>query len=191
MENQPEKLNVPDDYSRTITSLIKKNHEFLSSHQEIRWYFVWNDDISIYGASTSIGLAINKKAAITSIQEGNKLELEYFLMHEIRHCFQKEVIDDYKKTGKSVVDSAIVEQWIKEKSHYQSAKNPDGSVNEAYFAQDCEMDAYAYSFAIMKYKYGSKANKLYLPESYKTSKVFQTILEGWLQTFCHREIRKL
>lgn len=100
------------------------------------------------------------------------MELKYFLMHEIRHYFQKEVIDDFKKTGSCVLSPTIVKKWISEKVHYQTAKNFDGPVNTTYFEQDCEMDAYAYSFAIMKFKYGSKANVLYLP----TAPIFGALL---------------
>ena len=50
-----------------------------------------------------------------------------------------------------------------------------------YFAQDMEMDAFAYSYAVMMYKYG-EVKYLYVPKAYHNNK-FDRIVNEWQVAF--------
>ena len=57
----------------------------------------------------------------------------------------------------------------------------DGNENAEYFAQDMELDAFAYSYAVMKYKYG-EVEYLYIPKAYRNEE-FDKIVAKWQETF--------
>lgn len=64
---------------------------------------------------------------------------------------------------------------------YITALDSNGGENEGYFTQDMEMDAYAYAFAVMKYKYG-EIKYLYVPDAYKNGE-FNNIVGEWIEAF--------
>ena len=74
----------------------------------------------------------------------------------------------------------FVKKWKYEGDHYIASCDNDGNENQAYFLQDSEMDAYAYSYAIMKYKYND-VSKLYVPPIYDEK--FYEIVDMWIKTF--------
>lgn len=58
--------------------------------------------------------------------------------------------------------------------------NTDGSENPKYFNQDMEFDAYAFAYAVMKYKYG-EISYLYKPTAYGNE--FDETVEDWCKAF--------
>ena len=110
------------------------------------------------------------------------IDIEYFLVHELRHIFQHLEIKDFECRKETIVDKDIIKKWIHESKHYVPASDTNGNENEAYFRQDCEMDAYAFSYALMKYKYGDdKIDCLYLPNIYGDE--FFSIVNNFLDFF--------
>ena len=94
-------------------------------------------------------------------------------------------MSDFKAGKETCVDPEIIEKWINENECYIRVLNEDGSENPSYFKQDMELDAYAFSYAVMKYKYGE------IPYLYKPTKVgeeFHEIVESWCQTFKNEQL---
>ena len=78
----------------------------------------------------------------------------------------------------------MVKQRIFEsnKENYVRALDDNGKENDNYFKQDIEIDAYAFSLAVMKYKYTEEEIKqLYVPTQFKDN--FWDIVNDWINYF--------
>lgn len=64
---------------------------------------------------------------------------------------------------------------------YVTALNKEGKENTGYFLQDMEMDAFAYAYAVMTYKYG-EVKYLYVPKAYRNNE-FNKIVNEWQVAF--------
>ena len=124
---------------------------------------------------------MNIKAVDSAYREDEPLQIEYFLLHEIRHIYQHLEIENFRKDPSKCCNSEFVKKWAEEEKSYITALDSDGDENEGYFTQDMEMDAYAYAFAVMKYKYG-EIKYLYVPDAYKNGE-FNNIVGVWTETF--------
>lgn len=127
---------------------------------------------------------INLASVDYSYNNGFEYDVEYFIIHEIRHKFQMDIIKEYNSGIDTCVPIDIIKKWIYENNNYVTALDVDGNENPKYFEQDSEMDAYAFSYALMKYKYEDKiVSKLYLPEVYKNNEEFLNVVEEFLTRF--------
>lgn len=175
-------------YSPLVKNLIESNYEYIGISEPIKWGFVWDDTISITGATNretnliSVNLAYVDEAYSTN----KPYDVEHFLIHEMRHIFQHIQIRDYKDGKETVVDPKLIELWVKETENYTTAVNKEGEVNVGYFKQDTEMDAYAFSFAVMHHKYKGKYDRLlYTPTAYidELKEDYNSIVNGFLMSF--------
>lgn len=85
----------------------------------------------------------------------------------------------FGKIHQNVAIRSLQKKWAEEEKSYITALDSDGDENEGYFTQDIEMDAYAYAFAVMKYKYG-EIKYLYVPDIYKNGG-FNNIVGEWIE----------
>ena len=180
--------SLANKYSPLIKNLIDSNVRFYSFNQTIKWQFGYDDDISIVAVcnkETNI-ITINIKAVENADIKQNIKEIEYYLLHEIRHIFQHLMIADYNSGIQTPIPFEIIKNWIDEEAHYIKALDKNGIENPGYALQDIEKDAYAFSYAVMKYKYGEV--NVYIPEIY--GKEFNDIVDEWLTTFKEEKIPK-
>jgi hypothetical protein len=94
-------------------------------------------------------------------------------------------VDRYKSESNEC-GSTFIERWIEEGEHYIRALDENGNENEAYFKQDCELDAYSFSYALMHYKYKGRFDSLlYLPDIYRgeLKKEFDDVFNAVLEFF--------
>lgn len=75
----------------------------------------------------------------------------------------------------------LAKKWSDEEKNYVTALDKSGDENAGYFAQDMEMDAFAYAYAVMLYKYG-KVPYLYIPKIYENEE-FYAIVDEWMNAF--------
>ena len=170
-------------YSSAISHIINQNARFYRTNQTIRWQFGFDERVAIFAScdrKTNI-ITVNIAAVDFSIQQNEPLHIEYFLLHEIRHIFQHMEIEDYKKDPALCVNLALAEKWAKEEKNYVTALDARDQENEGYFRQDMELDAFAYSYAVMKYKYGT-IPYLYIPRAYQND-YFDAIVNDWMNVF--------
>lgn len=172
-----------------IKSIINDDVDFYRLGKKIRWDIGDNNDVRIFACYRRKEdlILVNYSAIEYAIANNTVLDIEYFLMHEIRHMFQQEEIDDYENGRPIVIEEDIVKLWIKENDNYHTADtDKDGALRD-YFSQDSEIDAYAYSYAIMEYKYGLERIKyLYTPEFNRDR--FLELKNEWMKQF---ELEKL
>lgn len=174
-------------YAPIITHIIEENKNFYRFRETIKWRFSYDENISLMGScnrNTNI-VSINLKSLMNSYFNNDLKTIEYYLLHEIRHAFQHSIIADYKNGLDVPVSTRIVEQWISEGKSYVTALDKNEKENKEYFFQDCEMDAYAFSYAVMKYKYGD-ASELYLPNAYESD--FHKLVDEWVDVFQREKI---
>lgn len=124
-------------------------------------------------------VSFNLQAVIYAFNHNTFYDVEYYANHEIRHIFQHLKIKEYVEGIDNGFDKDLVKQWKYEEDHYIKVKDDDGNINEDYFKQDIEMDAYAFALAVMQYKYGE--TELYIPEVYGNE--FYDIVDWWINHF--------
>lgn len=169
-------------FTPIIKELIDSNVRFYRYNETIKWKFGYDEDASIMAVcdrKTNV-ITLNLKSVIISYNSDGLRNVEYYLLHEIRHTFQHSIIKDYKEGLEIPIDKSFVEKWIYEGEHYVKSCDEHGNENPEYFLQDSEMDAYAYSLAVMKYKY-INVSDLYIPEVY--GKEFNEMVDSWLEAF--------
>ena len=169
-------------YAPSIKKIIEDNVRFYRYKDTIKWKFGFDENDLIVAAcdrNTNV-ITINLKSVMISHNQDNLKTVEYFLLHEIRHTFQNTIINDYKNGIKVPIDKEVVEKWIYEGKHYIKSCDENGNENSGYFLQDLEMDAYAFSYAVMKYKYGNVSD-LYVPNVYKDE--FYELVDSWIDSF--------
>ena len=170
-------------YAPIVKNLIESNSRFYRFNEKIIWGFGYDDNLAIMGTCNRKDNIVHLNLYSFMDAYLNKKDLkdiEYFLLHEIRHIFQNLIIKDYLNGKDISIDPEIVKQWIYENDHYIKALDENGNENKNYFLQDIEMDAYAFSYAVMKYKY-KDAYKPYVPDIF--GKEFYSIVDDWLSTF--------
>lgn len=169
-------------YSPLITKIISGNIKFYRFNKKIRWRFFDDERVAIFASYSHINdiLNINLCSVVFAIEKNEPLQIEYFILHEIRHAFQFAEMMDLKNGLTTCVDPTIINKWIIENENYTGALNKDGSENKDYFKQDMEFDAYAFAYAVIKYKYG-RIPYIYKPAKY--GEEFDKTVENWCQTF--------
>lgn len=170
-------------YSPIISDIINSNVGFYRTNQTIKWRFGYDERVAIFAwcdKKTNI-ITVNIAAVDFSFQKNEPLHIEYFLLHEIRHIYQHLEIEDYRADPSKCNNEELTKEWAEEENNYVTALDKDGNENAEYFAQDMELDAFAYSYAVMKYKYG-EVEYLYIPKVYRNEE-FDKIVAKWQETF--------
>ena len=174
---------LQQQYSPVISNIINSDVEFYRTNQTIRWKFGYDERVAIFAwcnRKTNI-VTVNIAAVDFALQQNEPLDIEYFLLHEIRHIYQHLEIEDYRNDPTKCNNAELAKKWSEEEDNYVTALNKEGKENTDYFLQDMEMDAFAYAYAVMKYKYG-EVKYLYLPEVYHNDE-FDKIVNEWQVAF--------
>lgn len=168
-------------YGPIVENIINQNVAFYNFNETIKWRFIYNEDISIVATCNRNDnhIEVNLKSFMNAYFDNDLKVIEYFLLHEIRHIFQHLIIFNYKNGLKVPVDVSIIKKWIFEQEHYIKALDENKKENPDYFYQDSELDAYAFSYAVMKYKY--KTINVYVPPVY--DRKFYSIVDDWIKYF--------
>ena len=174
---------LQQQYSPIISDIINSDVEFYRTNQTIRWKFGYDERVAIFAwcnRKTNI-VTVNIAAVDFALQQNEPLDIEYFLLHEIRHIYQHLEIEDYRNDPTKCNNAELAKKWTEEENNYVTALNKEGKENRGYFMQDMEMDAFAYAYAVMKYKYG-EVEYLYIPKAYRNEE-FDKIVAEWQETF--------
>lgn len=169
-------------YSPLITSIINDNVKYFRFRETIKWQFGFDERVAIVACcdrNTNI-LTINIGAVDFALRINEPLQIEYFLLHEIRHIYQHKEIADYTNDISACNNPELAKKWADEENNYVAAINQDGKENTDYFRQDLEFDAFAFAYAVMKYKYGD-IPYISVPKAY--GKEFFQVVEDWIETF--------
>lgn len=169
-------------YAPIITNIINSNVKFFRFQETIKWQFNFDERVAIFACcdcKTNI-LTINIGAVDFAFRINEPLQIEYFLLHEIRHIYQHMEIADYKNNLSACNNPELAKKWADEEEKYVAAINKEGKENAEYYKQDLEFDAFAFAYAVMKYKYG-EVPYISIPKAYGNE--FSQIVDDWCKTF--------
>lgn len=169
-------------YAPIITSIINSNSKFFRFRETIKWQFNFDERVAIFACcdrKTNI-LTINIGAVDFAFRINEPLQIEYFLLHEIRHIYQHMEIADYNNNISACNNPDLAKKWADEEKKYVAAINQEGKENAEYYKQDLEFDAFAFAYAVMKYKYGN-VPYITIPKAYGNE--FSQVVEDWCKTF--------
>lgn len=168
-------------FAPIISKMIQDNYKYFQISETIKWGFGYSNDLAIMGTCdrNNNEIHLNIFSVKKAYEDNNLMDVEYFIIHEARHIFQHIKIKEHKAGINNGVDPNLIEKWIYEGEHYIKSLDENGNENPKYFDQDSELDAYAFSYALMKYKY--KDVDLYVPKYYDNE--FYSIVEDWLKYF--------
>ncbi len=163
-------------YEPIINEIITSNSKFNGFTNKLTWKYKIYDNPCKFATCEIDGSLVINPVAIEMAEKLNQiLNLEYFIMHEIRHSYQRRLID--KNYGQNI-KHPLTEQWLYEFKH---SIDPDKDLI-GYYNQLTELDAFAFSYAVMKYKY---QNLEYInpPQYYQSNKTFIQYVQKYLEFF--------
>ena len=103
-------------YTPLITSIINDNVKYFRFRETIKWQFGFDEQIAIFACcdrKTKI-LIINIAAVDYAIRINEPLQIEYFVLHEIRHIYQYMEIDDCINSSSDCNNPELAQKWAKE-----------------------------------------------------------------------------
>ena len=178
---------MKQEYAKLIEKMIADNYPFLGIDGRIKYSLFHDPDPSIAATTdrkTNV-ITVNTSFIQTELESERPFVIEYFVIHEMRHVYQHAQIEKFK-SGSNDCGETFIEFWIEEGKHYTRALDENGNENEAYFKQDCELDAYSFSYALMHHKYNGRYDSfLYLPDIYRGElrKEFEAAFNEFLACF--------
>ena len=116
-------------------------------------------------------------------QENRIFNIEYFLLHEMRHIYQNIQVEKFK-TNRNIISDSYILKWIKENKNYIKALDESGNENLDYFKQDCELDDYAFAYSVMNQKCFGRYNKnLFVQDiyQYELKEVFDSAVQEFTE----------
>ena len=121
-----------------ISQIIKEDNLYCQINETIRWGFGWDDNIAITATHDrkTNEIHMNILACIDALNQNRLFDIEYFLIHEMRHIFQNKIVEKYKEGIETDVDKELIERWIYEIDHYIKSLDQNGNENLEYFKQD-------------------------------------------------------
>lgn len=175
------------EYSSIVLRILDCDRPFFGFDDGIQYTFIYNELPAVMGKYdfTNDILQINICFLYFALKEKDQpLQVEYFLLHEIRHKYQSLEIAKYQNGSETETDVERIKRWRQELANYtRPGEGHDGE----YFSQDMEQDACAFAYAVITYKYGSVS---YLsPPSYY-GKEFSDRVDDWHRSFSEKGLPK-
>ena len=175
-------------HSSFISEIFYSYRNFYKHVEQFNWMPMWNDinvDIIASCNRKSNIISINPASVDHAFQINEPLQIEYFVLHEMRHAYQNLEIKKYKEDPSKCVNAELAKRWMEEQDTYVPPLNANGEQNLNYYKQSLEFDAYAYAYSIMKYKYGDIPYIL-PPKSYQNGELkeeFDITIDKWIKAF--------
>jgi len=159
-------------YTPIIDKLLIDNEKFYQFSNKTEWRFIQNEDKAII-AHCDNNLVININIVSIAYMEEVKQPhmLEYYLLHEIRHKYQRMCVNNNQPVP-------TLEIWRFEFKNYITMYQDI----DAYYNQSIEFDAFAFSYAVMLYKYG-KIDYINPPERLKADEQFNYSVQIYIEHF--------
>ena len=166
-------------YTPIIQDIIDKNKKFYGFTNTVDWEFFYNEDVAIFGSSKKdLKLYININSVDFSYKLNEQLHIEYFILHEIRHIYQRRcvLLLDYESEKCPNIEQAIM--WKENFNNYKDMTN-----KEEYYFQSVEFDAFIFAYSVMIYKYGIVSYIIY-PKIYDTKNIsINQYIDRWVGLF--------
>lgn len=161
-------------YTPVIDFIIVSNKRFYGITDPIKWKFTFNESpaLAAHYDKNEKGIVINIAFVDFAFFQREPYQVEFFILHEIRHWYQYSEMEKYKTDPTTCEKPVLVEQWLKETANYVPPSVVEKNAN--YFAQDMETDAFAFAYAVVSYKYGKGLPHL-VPRAYENEAFFERV----------------
>lgn len=93
-------------------------------------------------------LYINEDWIESILKNKDEVDLRFIMYHEVRHIYQRSVIDDFDKRGKSCELPATIEAWKRDLAGYVRNEG-DAKSQMANISQSIEIDANAFANSML------------------------------------------
>ena len=132
--------NLKTKYHPVIQEIIDRNKLFYQFEIEVHWNFFQDNNVAVVAVFDSgCILRVNIIAVVKAYEELNQpLVIECFILHEIRHFFQRLCVQDLYYNDPQLA-SPQAKEWAYEFENYTKAT--DGV--ELYYSQLIEFDAFS------------------------------------------------
>lgn len=179
--------NAKTKYQPVIQEIIDRNKPFYQFASEVHWSFYQDDIIArVAFCDKGFNIRVNILSVLKAYEEFNQpLMIEYFILHEIRHFYQRLCVQALNNNSLPESSKQKAEQWSEEWNHY-IAPTDDA---EGYYLQSIEFDAFSFSYAVMTYKYG-KVGYITPPEFLLENTPFIDVVQKWLKHFADNHYPK-
>lgn len=171
---------LKEKYTPIIKQIIDENQKFYNMKYSIEFDFFENDDIAVRGVSRNGKICLNIISFDYAYKINQPLQNELFILHEIRHLYQRWFILECKENNKN---NEQANQWDYEFHNYIDMNKS----LELYYGQYTEFDAFCYSYAVMQYKYG-KIDYIELPKYYENNEGFHFMMNKWIEIFNNQKL---
>lgn len=132
-----------------IQKMIDDNKRFYFFDNKIKWSFFVNEDKGVVAINTAeLELKVNIIAVDFAYNSNQPLMIEFFILHEIRHIYQRLLVSALD--CRNVQNNELIRIYKNEFDNYCNIYQS----REIYYSQQIEFDAFIYSYSVMKYKYG-------------------------------------
>ena len=166
-----------EKYRSLIQDIIDSNKRFYGFENKVEWDFFENNDKAVFAfVKEDLKLYININSVIYSYEINEPLQIEYFILHEIRHIYQRRFIILYKTDPTRCSNSQVAQRYDYEFRNYIKPDNL-----EQYYSQQIELEAFLFSYSVMLYKHGV-IDYIKLP-SFLESIGAQQYVDSWIDVF--------
>ena len=161
-------------YTPFVDYIVFSSKRFLRISDPIKWKFFFNERTSLTAKydKTEKGIMINIGFVDFAFEQREPYQVEFFILHELRHWYQYSEMEKYKTDPTTCDNPPLVEKWLKESAKYIPPSVGGDKNNADYYSQDMETDAFAFAYAVVSYKYGKGLPHL-LPRAYENEAFFK------------------
>lgn len=171
--------SLENKYTPIIQKIIDDNKKFYGFESAINWQFFVDQDVRLIAtANSKLELRINIISVDYAYQKNEPFMIEFFILHEIRHLYQRYCAYLLEKDN-CPPNIQLATIYKSEFANYCNIyKN-----REVYYTQQVEFEAFIFSYAVMRYKYGDIKYIKY-PEFYDEQNIdVKKHIEYWFKIF--------
>jgi hypothetical protein len=180
---------LKEQYKEKIQKIIDDNQKFSIVNGKINWfYFEDENDANVAYSNRNCELYVNICSIDSAYNKRNEpLMIEFFILHEIRHIERRTFVNSMLQGN--CLDSDGLKRAIRYKYEFDNYCSP--SLNkDVYYQQFIECDAFAFSYSVMKYKYGEQLpDYIFYPKFYDENQIdIKTYIVQAMQSFKARNL---
>ena len=174
---------LEEKYKPIIQKIIDDNKKFYGFNDKIIWNFFVNDDIGLIATNNlKLELKINIVAVDFYYKKNEPLTIDLFILHEIRHIYQRFYIQ--LLNTENYVNIELAKKYKYEFDNYCNIYQN----REKYYLQQIEFEAFMFSYSVMKYKYGN-VDYIHYPAFYDEQEIdVEKHINQWLQIFKNQNL---
>ena len=158
---------------KMVDSIIINNQAFYDIDDEIEWEFSKDNSNNPVAYEKDYKIMVNSNAVKNLMQKGELDKIEYYLLVAVRQLFQRLEIEGLEFEMETITDPKVIKIW-KDEEVITNEEDKD------FFNSVRNIDAYAYAYGVMKYKYDN-VDCLDVPSVNKDK--FLELVDAWVKKF--------